>query len=1069
MLGKEAWFLALATLLLTLPFVVVALLMTPLPLWMESPWVEESKRMGNPRGYPDEFRKYFAAIEGRSSGYEPYPHNHKMIEFRRAYEVAAKRSQVKLDWVERGPGTVGGRTRTIVVDPEDLNTWYAGAVGGGVWKGTRYIDEFGQERIDWIPLTDHLPSLSVSAMALSKSNPDVIYVGTGEGFGNVDAASGVGIFKTTDRGLTWTQLSATVVPSDEGWRWVNRILISPENPDVVVVATNAGIYRTVNGGSSFDQVYQGPVQDLRAHPDRFDVQFAGQNGGPVLRSRDGGVTWEESLYNFPTGSGRIELAIAPTDPNVVYAAVDALNGELYRTIDGGETWRYVAETGPFETEWLGFQGWYNNTISVHPYSSDTVYLGGINLWKAWITDSTTTQLSMDIDDSNMPFMNLVRIPEAHVKGTLFVGAFGSEPLDITADQLTSVEVRFGQGTQMAHRFSVPSSAGPYGDGGADIYFSEYQYEGYVEVPFQVWDSDNNRQLMVSFRDQADNRAFDLIHFNDKPGERDTQSREYVFIHRYDYDAHSAYPTIAQTGGVEFGMMYHYWPVLDTASVWNPDIIPASAITITRAYAEANVHEIEFWTGTEQVHVDHHSLVIVPVEPSTNEFYIINGNDGGVAYSRDGGESWMEGDAAHGYNTSQFYDATKRPGFEMYMGGLQDNGTWRSYNMANSWRGWIESLPGDGFDVIWKGDGDQNADSLIGALPFNRIWRSLDGGKNWEPGMSGIIDEGPLLTSLGTSEKRPDVVFAIGASGVWRSHDFAGSWEMIPIPETTLLTFRTGKVRVSLANPDVIWAGYTLWLNGIASRLYVSRNGGNTFRPVNAPDMAPTAVISGLATHPWQAQTAYVMFSVFGQPKILRTTDYGETWEDLSGFAHSTNGQSTNGFPDARVYDLEVFPEKNHIIWAGTDMGLFESRDHGATWHYADNGLPAVSVWRLRIEDGEVVVATHGRGVWSLDVTEVQTRTDPVAAVATTFTLEPNYPNPFNPTTTIGFQVPHQSHIRLTVFDGLGRKVATLTDQPYPAGVHQVDWNASHRASGQYFYRLEADGQLVQTRSMTLVK
>ena len=1075
MFRKETPFLVLAALVLALPVLFMVLFAPPEPPGPEALRIEKSKRTGSLQGHPDEFRKHFAAIEGLPGGYDPYPHNHKMMEFRRAYERAAKRSQAQLDWIERGPGTVGGRTRTVILDPDDptLSTWYAGAVGGGVWKGRRFVDQYDQEQIEWTPLTDHLPSLAVSAMALSESNPDILYVGTGEGFYNIDAASGVGMFKTTDRGRTWSQLAATAVPSDNGWRFVNRITVSPNDPDVVVVATNGGIYRTTNGGDSFTKVYNAVdtrIQDLRARPDNWNIQFAAANGQTVLRSTDGGLTWEPSLTRFHTGSGRIELAIAPSDPNVVYAAVDANSGELYRTIDGGNTWQYVAEVNDLNTGWLGAQGWYDNTIAVHPFSPDTVYLGGIFFWKAWVTGNTTTVSYLEFNGNNVPpFMGLVSFTGANFGGSLFVGPYAlNDPnatiTDITLEDLTSVEVRFGQGTQKAHRFTVARDGGTAGDGGAGIPYAEYRYQGYVEVPFQVWDTDHNRQLMLSFRDQADNGVYDLIDLNTGGGDRDAQSREYVFIHRYDYSENTPNAALAADGGLVNGLLYFYWPYLEAENEWDPDHLPVSKIVITTGMEEAETHEIEFWIGGNQVHVDHHNMTTVPINPATNDFHMMGGNDGGVAYSRNSGETWIEGDAAKGYNTSQFYDATKREGFEIYLGGTQDNGTWRSYNAANSRRGWIESFPvqADGFDVFWLGQ-----DSLLGSWQGTNIYRSLNGGVEWIAASADIPD-GQFLTALGTSQKRPEVIFTITPSGIWRSQNFADSWQQMPVEQASWInTLNSGKVRVSLANPDVVWAGHYLRLEN--ATLHLSRDGGNTFRPVNAPDMAPTAVISGLATHPWQAQTAYVMFSVFGQPKILRTTDYGETWEDLSGFAHSTNGQSTNGFPDARVYDLEVFPEKNHIIWAGTDMGLFESRDHGATWHYADNGLPAVSVWRLRIEDGEVVVATHGRGVWSLDVTEVQTRTDPVAAVPTTFTLEPNYPNPFNPTTTIGFQAPHQSHIRLTVFDGLGRKVATLTDQPYPAGAHQVDWNAAHRASGQYFYRLEADGQLVQTRSMMLVK
>ena len=108
------------------------------------------------------------------------------------------------------------------------------------------------------------------------------------------------------------------------------------------------------------------------------------------------------------------------------------------------------------------------------------------------------------------------------------------------------------------------------------------------------------------------------------------------------------------------------------------------------------------------------------------------------------------------------------------------------------------------------------------------------------------------------------------------------------------------------------------------------------------------------------------FSVFSQPKILRTTDLGRTWTDLSGF----EGQpevSTNGFPNVAVYDLLVMPHDEDIIWVGTDIGLFESRDGGQSWLLADNGLPAVSVWQMQVVDDQIVVATFGRGIWTTDL------------------------------------------------------------------------------------------------------
>jgi hypothetical protein len=124
----------------------------------------------------------------------------------------------------------------------------------------------------------------------------------------------------------------------------------------------------------------------------------------------------------------------------------------------------------------------------------------------------------------------------------------------------------------------------------------------------------------------------------------------------------------------------------------------------------------------------------------------------------------------------------------------------------------------------------------------------------------------------------------------------------------------------------------------------------------------------LATHPKDERTAYALFSIARSPKILRTTDLGQTWTDISGFGSGTT--STNGFPDVAVYSLLVMPYDTNILWAGTEIGIFESKNGGQTWAYADNGFPPVAVWEMVIVNDEIAVATHGRGVWSVSLPEL---------------------------------------------------------------------------------------------------
>ena len=279
-LRKETSFISLATLILII--LSAGVLFHPLSAPPVEPGLksEKSRFIKDRFGYPDKFQEYFADIEGLNDGYAPYPPGHKMREFQKAILRNAKRgrSTATLNWVERGPGHVGGRSRAIVRDLADPSgdTWYVASVGGGVWKASR-SESFGLQKVEWMPLTDHLPSLAATTLDVSQSNPNVVYFGTGEGFQNLDASSGVGMFKSTDRGATWTHLTASAVSTDQDWRYINRLVIDPDNPDIVVAVTNGAIFRTENGGQSFNKVYETDglrVQDLKVNKNNFNTQFA---------------------------------------------------------------------------------------------------------------------------------------------------------------------------------------------------------------------------------------------------------------------------------------------------------------------------------------------------------------------------------------------------------------------------------------------------------------------------------------------------------------------------------------------------------------------------------------------------------------------------------------------------------------------------------------------------------------------------------------------------------------------------------------------------------------------------
>lgn len=932
---------------------------------------------------PDHYARFQYAIRTREGHSGPeYASNYKLDELEKAKDRLKLHNKrvAALEWIERGPANVPGRTRALLVMPDDpsLNTWMAGSAGGGIWKTT-------DGGASWTFLTPGFPNLSVSALAFAPSQPDVIYAGTGEGFFNLDAINGDGVFKSVNGGASWMQLAATA--NNVNFQNVNRIIVHPDNPNLVLACTNTGrfsasrsaIMRSTNGGGSWSQVYASAnrVQQLVFTPGNFNVQYAAVNGVGVLKSTNGGMTWTDASAGLEP-LGRIELAIAPTDPQYIYASVEGnvsgSGSDLYVSTNAGASWVLVVEDNQGQNvNWLGNQGWYNNSVAVHPFNKNIVYVGGINLWKMAVSDpreDTAPQPAGADTVNTFSFLAFVNFGGLFMNGGITTGEnwFKDDPnypVNVTAADYTDVEIRFGSGrSQKAHRFTVPLGAG------SGVAPADYTYQDYVEVPFEVWDVSQNRQLMASFRDQDRNGQFDLEEIIETDP---LQSREYLFVHAADYNEITPQPDISKAAGMAYENIYSMWPALAPGATWNPSALPESRIeiyTIRRAFrTTTNISDMyrEYNGKNENVHVDHHAIVPVEVSPANGTFSILNGNDGGVYVSNTGTDpgvaegSWTA--AGTTYNTSQLYGADKKRGSDEYIGGIQDNGTWRSNptESASSSTEYLFQISGDGFDVVWN-YADPN--KIIGSAQFNSFWRSLDGGAKWQQATSGLTDSdeesAPFISKLENAKNNPDVLFAVGASGVWRSDNFGGTWSLTPIQNGWTFGSFTD-VKISLANNTIVWAGGAISNSG---KLHVSTDGGETFTPVNGYS-SPMGSVTGLATHPLEDSTAYALFSFSGAPKILRTTNLGNSWQDITGFTGSTT--SSRGFPNVAVYSLFVFPNEPNRIWAGTEIGLVESTDNGTSWNLANNGLPNTAIWDMRLVDNQLVVATHGRGIWTVEL------------------------------------------------------------------------------------------------------
>jgi photosystem II stability/assembly factor-like uncharacterized protein len=273
-----------------------------------------------------------------------------------------------------------GRLTAIAVHPTDRNTIYIGGAQGGVWKTT-------DGGASWTPLTDHECSLAMGALAIDPVNPQIVYAGTGEQHYSADSYYGCGVLRSTDGGTSWTQLGGSIFQTASGGAKISRILIDPRTAGTVattqlIVASDFGLYRSLDGGASFTQVLGGAATDVVMNPSNPDLLYAGIRSVGIYRSVDGGVSWTAANSGFSTSIRRINLAIAPSAPDTLYASAENASGGdlagIWRTTDGAVTWIKLSATNAS----CGTQCWYDQTIAVAPNDANGVYFGGVSLYKS---------------------------------------------------------------------------------------------------------------------------------------------------------------------------------------------------------------------------------------------------------------------------------------------------------------------------------------------------------------------------------------------------------------------------------------------------------------------------------------------------------------------------------------------------------------------------------------------------------------------------------------------------------------------------------------------------------------
>ncbi len=326
-------------------------------------------------------------------------------------DLQAKRLEA-LHWRCIGPFR-GGRVVAVAGHPVERGVFYFGACAGGVWK----TEDGGTY---WENVSDgYFGTASVGAIAVSQSDPNVVYAGTGEACIRGNVSHGDGVYRSTDGGRTWRNVGL------RDTRHIARVRIHPSDPDVAYVAAlghafgpndERGVFRTTDGGESWERVLdrgdRAGAADLCMDPNNPRILYAAAwetrrqpwsftSGGPgsgIFRSTDGGDTWDDLTRNqgLPEGvKGRIGVAVSPAMPGRVWAIVEAEEGGLFRSDDGGETWQHLTSDAN-----LMQRPWYYSYVFADPQDENTVWALNLKAWKSTDGGSTFTEVTTPHGDNH---------------------------------------------------------------------------------------------------------------------------------------------------------------------------------------------------------------------------------------------------------------------------------------------------------------------------------------------------------------------------------------------------------------------------------------------------------------------------------------------------------------------------------------------------------------------------------------------------------------------------------------------------------------------------------------------
>lgn len=918
-----------------------------------------------------------------------------------------------LNWTELGPNNIGGRVRAIVVSHNDVNKVWAGGVSGGIW----YSPNGGSS---WTPQGDDLANLIVCSMVMDPSNANVIYAGTGEGFFNYDAQRGEGIFKTTNGGASWTQLSSTL---NENFYFVNK-LVFDQSTNTLWAGTRKGIFKSTNGGSSFTAVLtNGSGNDVHctdieispSSPTKLYAAFGLFNQSSIYRSTDAGANWTQ-VYSQP-GYGRIELATSEQNTNDVFASLMDLNtsgtGAMLYSSNSGNSWNNITIPGPNsygQTTYTGTQGWYNNIMYVKPNNENVVYVAGIDFWVSTNKGTTWTRKT---DGGGNPAYDVVHVDQHAITvpasnlNYVFLGTDGgiykstdsgeswtavNNNLNITqfyAGDVNPTGTVYYGGTQ--DNGTIKSTGGANwnislgGDGGVTIVDdanSNIVYGEYVNLCFlKSTDAGASWNIMMNGIPKG-------------PEYWDGTTDRVQFIAPFAMDPNNSSTLIAGS--------YRIYRTTNGAASWT-----TISGDLTGDGAGSNGATIS------TVHIAH---------GNSNVMYAGCSN-GRVQVTTDGGANWnlRSGTLPNRY-CRRIVSEKNNPGiaYAVYSGYQSGQKIFKTTNYGINWSNISGNLPNIPVnDIVID---PQNSGHYYVATDLG-VFSTQNGGTSWVQESSGMPNV--VVHDLEYRESDGKLFAFTHGRGLFSAPLTAG-----------------GVVSTLQYDDGTPSSGY-VWNqsgNGSANRLTPPSGGVQVLNI----QIYFTGVNSGTATY-----KPIILGDNSGSPGSYLAT-FGFTT------ASSVPGWDTYDITGSNIYvngDFYV-----GLLYDGTNTPSFgyDPANNNRAWDYNGSWSQWNETYFMR---AQVMTAT---GIHTLETT-----------VPENFELLQNYPNPFNPSTTIRYALPEAADVTLIVYDIQGRKIAELVNNRQGAGTYEVTWNGKNdsgieAASGIYLYTIKA-GNIIQSSKMMLLR